>query len=162
MNEVFNKPLNYNDYIHLFNEPMDIDYKSRKNYKWYKEYLHCIDATFIFNNKMLISKRKLIKDKIDSFYFIYVDKGLNQYDDKYWFCIGKIKDKNNDIYFSYESMCNGTGFGLGEITTIYYSKDKDMLLKYGITDKHRNFIEKYKKIYLLNENMDLTHTIPNY
>ena len=31
MNEVFNEPLNYNDYIHLFKEPMDIDYKSRKN-----------------------------------------------------------------------------------------------------------------------------------
>lgn len=78
-------------------------------------------------------------------FFIYVDFGEDKWDDKYWFCIGKTK---NDLYFSYESKCSGTGFGLGSTTKNYYTKDKNTLLKYGIENIHRTFIENHKRIFI--------------
>ena len=70
-----------------------------------------------------------------------------EYDDKYWFFIGKLE---NNLYFSYEIGCSGTGFGLGETSLIHFSKTKELLLLYGLTDKHRNLVKLKLSHYINN------------
>jgi hypothetical protein len=42
----------------------------------------------------------------------------------------------------YESDCCGTGFGLGSKSTLYLSKNPELLTAYGLTNKHRDLITK--------------------
>jgi hypothetical protein len=141
MDSIFNEALT-EPYQELFADPFDADWDTNHR----PTQCHFLRAHFIFNNQISPSSQVEIKHNIDCFYFVYVDFGNERWDDKYWFCIGKTKDKR---FFSYESTCSGTGFGLGSSTTIYYAKDENVLLTYGIEDKHRAFIEQHpKKIFL--------------
>ncbi len=140
MEHIFNNLIDDTNKIkQIFDEPFNVDYNlSHSN-------SHFINAYFIYNNKLSVSKKIKIKDNIDCFYFVYVDYGMKRWDDKYWFCIGKTKD---NLFFSYESTCCGTGFGLGSCTKIHYSKDKELLITYGIENKHRTLINENKKLFL--------------
>ena len=137
-----------NKYLAIFSDPFNADNNTiDKNLQ--RTQCHYLRAFFIYNNRISPSNKLIIKDNIDCFYFVYVDYGMDRWDDKYWFCIGKTKD---ECFFSYESKCCGTGFGLGSQTKIYYSRNQNILLTYGIEDKHRTFIQEHKKMFLCIEN----------
>jgi len=91
----------------------------------------------------LINKHMKMENNIDCVYFIYNNKSDYEYDEKYWFLIGKIKTNISNHWFSYESGCPGTGFGLGTETTIFLVQQFDILIKYCLTDKQRNLIIKH-------------------
>ena len=140
METIFDEKIKIEYHKH-FDDPFNTD--KTKN----KTVCHFVTAYFLFNNRISPSKQLIIKDNIDCLYYIYVDHGNSRWDDKYWFCIGKTKDAR---FFSYESTCGGTGFGLGSQTKIYYAMDQEILLTYGIEDKHRTFMKEHTKMFLHN------------
>lgn len=132
MDNLFEEYASYEEYKNVLLEPLNADEKINKD-----EYCHYQKAYFITDDKIIpIKKVVLIKDIIECLYFLYTDFGYSEWDDKYWFFVGKL----NKIYFMYESGCNGTGFGLGSESTLYLSKTPEYLIKYGFTNKHRNLI----------------------
>lgn len=134
MDQLFENNISYDDYKNILSTPLQADCNMNQNFCHYQK-CYRIDTDKI----KLIEKRVKIKDLIDCLYFLYVDEALDSYDDKYWFFIGKL---TNDFYFVYESGCCMTGFGLGSKSSLYFSSNKDLLIKYGLTDKHRNLIKQ--------------------
>ena len=134
MNKLYNEYSLYDEYKYILQDPLDADIKSAQPDN-YCHYTKCIIITK--DNIKNVEKLVLIKDLIECLYFIYVDYGKREYDNKYWFFIGKL---NNNTYFSYESGCCGTGFGLGEKSTLFLSKSQELLYNYGLTDKQRDLI----------------------
>lgn len=134
--EIFDSSHFYEEYKNILDEPLDADLKSVQK----KDYVHFQKCYLITNSKIIPSNRNMsIKHLIECVYFVYTDFGEGEFDDKYWFFIGKL---SNDLYFSYEVGCSGTGFGLGETCTMHFSKTEELLLTYGLTDKQRNFIKQ--------------------
>jgi hypothetical protein len=133
---LFNTSYLYEVYKTVLDEPLDADL--RTTYKNANEYPHYQKGYLITNDKIqLLNQTIIIKHLIHCLYFVYTDFGKKEFDDKYWFFIGRLK---NNLYFSYEMGCSGTGFGLGETSIMYFSKTKELLLLYGLTNKHRNLI----------------------
>ena len=60
---------------------------------------------------------------------------------QHYYKVGKLTD---DFYFTYEVRSSVAGFGLGEESTIYISRKKELLLNYGFTSK---------QMYLIDENI---------
>lgn len=139
----------YSIYSNYFSEPFKANSCTDVNYP-HSQNCYRIDK----NGIKLLNKKIDLTEIIECFYFIYVDYGLKEFDDKYWFAIGKIKNQNN-IFFSYESNCSGTGFGLGETSTLYFSNDKSLLITYGLTNKQRNLIANNKKKFTIIENKNI-------
>lgn len=136
--EIFDSAHFYEEYKNILDEPLDADLKSVKMDD--KTYVHFQNCYLITKNKIIPSDRNMsIKHLIECIYFVYTDFGEKEFDDKYWFFIGRL---TNDLYFSYEVGCSGTGFGLGETSKMYFSKSEKLLLTYGLTDKQRNFIKQ--------------------
>lgn len=134
MDNLFEEYTSYEEYKNVLLEPLNADEKKTVD----EHYCHFQKVYFITDDKIKhIDKIVLIKDIIKCLYFIYIDFGYKEWDDKYWFFVGKL---NNEIYFTYESDCNGTGFGLGCESTLYFSKTPEYLIKYGFTNKHRELI----------------------
>lgn len=134
MNNLFNEFSDFENFKNNLSEPLEADEIKDLN-------LHFQKCYFIKDNNIKhINKRFIIKNIIEHLYFLYIDLGEKEFDERYWFFIGKIKNKN--LYFTYETGCCGTGFGLGEISTIYLSENKDLLCNYGLTNKQRYLINK--------------------
>lgn len=133
---VFNNSYLYEEYKNVLDEPLDADLKTtQQNENEYPHYQKC----YLITNKIKpLNQNVMVKHLIECLYFVYTDFGEKEYDNKYWFFIGRLK---NNLYFSYEMGCSGTGFGLGETSVIHFSKTKEFLLLYGLTDKHRNLIK---------------------
>jgi hypothetical protein len=133
MENLFKEYRAYEQCKHMLQEPLDADKNSTRN-----DYCHEQTCCAITDNKILyIDKLTLINDIINKLYFIYTDFGKTKWDDKYWLFIGKLK---NGLYFSYESDCCGTGFGLASKSSLYLSKKKDLLYQFGLTNVQREFI----------------------
>jgi hypothetical protein len=134
MDNLFKNYSSFDEYKYILIEPLNADLLTQD-----KSVCHTQKVYMITNKKInyLDNKVILIKDNIICLFFIYTDFGQKMWDDKYWFFIGKL---NNDIYFSYESGCSGTGFGLGSTSTIYFSKTPELLCSYGLTNKQRDLI----------------------
>lgn len=141
MDKLFSKTFSYEQYKELLQKPLEADLKFKNNIN-YAHYQKCI---VIHNQHGPIVSDKCVSiiDKIESLYFVYTDFGCQQWDDKYYFFIGKLI---NNIYFSYEVGCSGTGFGLGEESIIHLSQSKELLYNYGLTNKNRELIDKNIKI----------------
>jgi hypothetical protein len=142
MDILFQNNFTYKDYENILFEPLNADeILINPNINCHEQ-----KAYVILPNKIKpVEKRIIIKNLIESLYFIYVDTKLNYNDDKYWFLIGKLK---NGIYFSYESGCCQTGFGLGSKSSLYLSREQDHLIKYGLTNKQRELINQYKNVFI--------------
>jgi len=134
MDQLFENCISYEDNKKYVVDPLQADCMDQNSFCHYQK-CYRIDTDKI----KVITKRVIIKDLIDCLYFLYVDALLDNFDDKYWFFVGKLK---NDFYFAYESGCCGTGFGLGSESTLYVSFNKKLLIKYGLTDKQRDLIFK--------------------
>ena len=133
MDYLFKEYCFYEEYKNILFGPLEADCKSVNG-----GYCHYQKCYFInFNTIKHVNKCMLIKDKIECLYFVYIDFGEKQWDDKYWFFVGKL---TNDLYFAYESDCCGTGFGLGSSSSLYLSKTPELLYTYGLTNKHRDLI----------------------
>ena len=133
---VFNNSYLYDEYKTVLDEPLDADLKTKQLNE--NEYPHYQKCYLITNDKIKpLNKNVMVKHLIKCLYFVYTDFSEKEYDDKYWFFIGRLE---NNLYFSYEIECSGTGFGLGETSVMYFSKTKELLLLYGLTDKHRNLV----------------------
>ena len=139
--KVFNNSYLYEEYKIVLDEPLDADFETKQ--KTENEYPHYQKCYLITNDKIKqLNQNVIIKNLINCIYFVYTNFG-KEYDDKYWFFIGKLnyyKEENNNLYFSYEVGHSGTGFGLGETSIIHFSKTKELLLSYGLTNKQRNLI----------------------
>jgi hypothetical protein len=143
MNSLFQNIFFYVDYENILAEPLNADETLiDPNINCHEQKAYAIQTDKIKS----IDKRIIIKNSIECLYFIYVDTKLNYYDDKYWFFIGKLK---NGIYFSYESGCCQTGFGLGSKSSLYLAKEQDHLITYGLTNKQRELINQHKNIFIL-------------
>ena len=137
MDKLFDNCISFEKCKNIILEPLEADYYILHPEKFCHE-LKC----FIINNNEIKCSNKnqpLIKNHIEYLNFIYTDFGNKEFDDKYWFFIGK---STNGIYFSYESGCCGTGFGLGSKTKIYLSKSQELLSQYALSDKQRSIIDK--------------------
>jgi len=133
---IFNNSFLYEEYKNVLDEPLDADLKTKQNNE--NEYPHYQKCYLITNDKInILNQNVMVKPLINCLYFVYTDFGEKEFSDKYYFFIGRLK---NNLYFSYEIECSGTGFGLGETSVIYFSKTKELLLLYGLTDKHRNLV----------------------
>ncbi len=135
MDNLFEEYACYEEYKYILLEPFNADEELKRRGK---TYCHYQNAYFINDNKINhINKVILIKDRIKYLFFLYTDFGETEWDGRYWFFVGKLK---NEIYFMYETKCCGTGFGLGSETILYLSKNPNYLIKYGFTNKHRELI----------------------
>lgn len=135
MDSLFKEYHYYEEYKNILLEPLNADETLNIDKKYY---CHTQNAYFITDNTINhINKVILIKDRIKYLFFLYTDFGETEWDDKYWFFVGKL---NNGIYFMYETECNGTGFGLGTQSKLYLSKKPEYLIKYSFTNKHRDLI----------------------
>lgn len=144
--EIFDSAHFYEEYKSILDEPLDADLKSVTIDE--DHYTHYQNCYLITKNKIIPSNRNMsIKHLIEYIYFVYTDFGEREFDDKYWFFIGKLKD---DLYVSYETGRSGSGFGLGETSTMHFSKSEELLLTYGLTDKQRNLVKQH----ILNSNID--------
>lgn len=142
MNVLFQNNFPYKDYENILFEPFNADETLiNPDTSCHEQKAYAIQP----NKIKPIEKRIIIKDLIETLYFIYVDTKLNYYDDKYWFLIGKLK---NGIYFSYESGCCQTGFGLGSKSSLYLAREQSDLITYGITNKQRELINQHKNIFI--------------
>lgn len=134
MDNLFNDYDSYDKYKNVLSEPFNADDTMIID----QNYSHTQKIYLIDDNKITpIDKLISIKNIIDCLFFLYTDFGEFDWDDRYWFFVGKLY---NGFYFMYETKCNGTGFGLGTEATIYFSKIPQYLIKYGFTDKHRELI----------------------
>ncbi len=150
MDGLFENSYSYEEYKNVLKEPLEADRKQNKNYfDWnssneekglWEHYQKCYAITE--KQIKLIEKRIIIIDLICCLYFIYVDAKSDSFDNKYWFFIGKLK---NGVYFLYESKCDGTGFGFSEESYLYLAREPDLLVKFGLTNKQRDLINKHKK-----------------
>lgn len=141
MDKLFSSYTSYENYKNILEEPLNADERSIVD----KDFCHEQYGYVIKNNKLEIMKKNLpIKNNIEYLYFSYVDFGEREWDDKYWFFVGKIRTKKN-IYISYESGCCGTGFGLGSKSTICLADSKENLYDYGLTNKQRELINSKLK-----------------
>ena len=134
MEQLFAISTDFQNYQHYFALPFMADI----NTKAIQEGAHFVNSFDINYNQ--ISKTKTIAvatDTIDKLHFMYVNFGERQFDAKYWFCVGQL---TNGIYFSYESGCSGTGFHLGETSTIFSAKTQELLHNFGLSDKQRTLI----------------------
>jgi hypothetical protein len=135
MDNLFNEYAYTEEYKNIIVEPLNADEMLNAN----KRYCHTQHAYFITDNAINhINKVILIKDRIKYLCFLYTDFGEKEWDNKYWFFVGKL---NNGIYFMYETICCGTGFGLGAESKLYLSKKPEYLIKYSFTNKHRDLIK---------------------
>jgi hypothetical protein len=158
MNKLFLEWEDYSKYKHLLKAPLEAD----KQLKVSKKFCHSQKLYGIINDKIkYFGDEKIISilDKITDIYFLYIDFGLTEWDSKYWFFVGKLTD---ELYFTYEVECSGTGFGIGEESTIYISRKKELLSKYGFTNQHRNLIdENIEKRFIYPENTNEINILTN-
>lgn len=134
MDNLFEEYAHYEEYKNILLQPFTADETLNIN----KYYAHTQNAYFITDTNINhINKVILIKDRIKYLFFLYADFGEIEWDDKYWFFVGKL---NNGLYFMYETKCSGTGFGLGTQSGLYLSKKPEHLIKYSFTNKHRDLI----------------------
>ena len=139
--KVFNNSYLYEKYKNVLDEPLNADLETKS--KTLDEYVHYQRCCYITNNKIRqLNKNVMIKNFINCLYFVYTDFGESEFDNKYWFFIGKLSGykEENIVYFSYEVGRAGTGFGFGETSIIHLADTKELLLSYGLTDKQRNLI----------------------
>jgi hypothetical protein len=138
---IFDNSHPYEQYETILNEPLNADFESTQNSE--NDYPHYQECYCITNDNIKKSKNIIIKNLINCIYFVYTDLGNKEFDDKYWFFIGNFnfdKEGKHNFYFSYEVGRSGTGFGLGETSRIHFSRTKELLLEYGLTNKQRNLI----------------------
>lgn len=136
MDELFSpkNAISYEKHKEVLEPPLDADIylKQHPNFCHYQDYY------FLYANRIeRVNRIKIIKFNIECLYFIHNDFGLEKWDDMYWFFVGRL---SNNLYFSYESGCCGTGFGLGSKSKIYISQEPRLLYEYGLTDKQRELI----------------------
>lgn len=126
----------YHKYKHILDEPLEADISKYSDVSLHRQHSYYITNYSINHVDKLIK----LKDQIECLFFMYVENNKEDWTDKYWFFVGKL---TNGIYFTYQSNCSGTGFGLGEDSHIYLSKNTDLLCRFGFTNKQRDLIEKY-------------------
>jgi hypothetical protein len=138
MDKLFLEWADYSKYKHLLKAPLEAD----KQLKASKDFAHSQKGYGILDDKIkYFGDEKIISnlDKITEIYFLYIDADMFS---KSWFFVGKLTD---EFYFTYEVQSSVAGFGLGEESTIYISRKKELLLNYGFTSK---------QIYLIDENIE--------
>jgi len=135
---LFDESRPYKEFRSALEEPLNADTQQGDDHFAHEQ------KCFIIRNdaiKPVTGRTILIRDVIECLYFVYVDLGRQQWDDKYWFFVGKlVNTKGHDIFFAYEAGCNGTGFGLGEQSCLHLSDSLQRLCQYGLTDKQRELI----------------------
>lgn len=140
MELLFQEHCPYELYSNILYDPLDADYKAKIENTEDKPY------TFLHENKLCFisddgikhsNKPCILRDKIKNLYFVYVDCGEQMFDDKYYFFIGELNDK---WYFSYETECSGTGFGICSTSRIHFSRSFEQLYNLGLTDAQRQLI----------------------
>lgn len=138
---LFQKSEPFETHKNILFEPLNAD-RQLKNDKT-NTYCHYQQIYAIKDNKIDYhnnpDKIFVLDNMIECLYFIFTDFGTNnRWDDKYWFFVGKL---TNGLYFSYETKCGGTGFGVGCCSTIYFAKNEKNLEKYGFTNSQRDLIQ---------------------
>jgi hypothetical protein len=133
-------PIEESEWKEKLSEPLKADYR----YFTEVHSGHEQDLFFIMHNNLpkQVSQKQRVLDKIADILFLYADNNLDGFDDSYWFFIGKLNGIKNQYYFSYETKCSGSGFGLGEKSQIYISQSLDSLVLYALTEKQRNLINE--------------------
>jgi hypothetical protein len=138
MDELYKESCEYEKYKELLEEPLDADIIAMTDKS--NRFCHYFECEIITKDEIKkINKNILLKNKIESLYFVYADYGDYEFHGKYWITVGKII---KNLYFVYESGCSGTGFGLGSYSKLIISKSPELLYNYGLTDKQRDLINK--------------------
>lgn len=157
MENLFQTSQPYENFKRVLSEPLIADYaKSTDSNKY------CHDQTcFSITNKKIrhVKQTVVIKDEIESLYFVHVDAGRMKWDDRYWFFVGKLK---HGTYFTYESGCCGTGFGLGSESKLYLSKNPELLYDYALSNEQRNLINTTDRFTCPEQNHEYMLSISDF
>jgi len=149
MQQLFDEFAAFETYAHVLKEPFSADARRKSD----PSFNH-FSLTYIIKNESIqcVNKIILLNEYIECLYFLVADLGRNVWeDDRHWFVIGKLK---NNLLFVYETNCSGTGFGFCEESKLILCQTPEQLTTFGLTDKHRNFIEKYiKKRFIVNNDV---------
>lgn len=129
MEDVFTTAYSYNTaYKDLLYEPLNA----------VNEECHTQICTRISYSTLHHIKSVNIYDKIKCLHFLH--QSINDIGENRWFIIGQLEDVYNNLYFAYDVYCSGTGFGLGETSKLFFAKDPELLVKYGLTFAQRELV----------------------